>query len=368
MPDHRSDQRVLPRATLSLARCWSICAGHPRRRPSFTAGLIGLDAVSGETRWTSDDADDKGFSPLGIADDHLILRSTSDDLTVRVLDPATGGIVSTYPVPIAGRYANDYALIGNLLVSYEPGRLVAREAVTGAVRWAVGQDADVAVMADPGRILTRIDTYDEPNTPLARRSIADGRLEWQTTLDGTYEDMVDTSRFVEGTAVVLTTTGTHSVDLSTGVVRWRRPQKPAERILDVGTGLYVPAEGPGVILAPDTGEVLEAVPERDDGDHLLHVTDSGLLDDGTAVVADLSRVVRRDVVAQSTLVKASDTRWTTETMAALSTPVVAGDLALVGTPMGVRAYNLENGARSWAFDVGVPGSRVRTRCRSPVGR
>lgn len=223
--------------------------------------IIGLDAASGETRWSVAGEAPAGGAPV-IAEG-LVYVGVHDG-TFRALRATTGELV--WKASVAGSFNSTPLVTGDLVVSVLSGNsVVALKRATGEVAWrrdraaanAIALQSDATVTAAGDDLFAG---YADGNLERLDRT---GKSIWCVPLARNADRFkdVDTKPLVLGDTVYAASFGggLFAISRAQGSVVWQQPLKGISQLAQAGDSIIV-ITGDAQLhwLAPDTGETTTA--------------------------------------------------------------------------------------------------------------
>lgn len=327
---------------------------------SLGPATVGLDSDTGEERWRLPHDLEEGVwygQPTGVGDVVLLVDAAME--AVVALDATTGeerwrGEGAFWYGGLGDQVGGDLVLLTptaqltQVEEGWAGGRVEARRP-DGTTAWTVevpGQVLDLDFT--PAVVLvTSGQTSRGEGRPgqavLTALDPADGTIVWQAERPGQPYDTV-----IDGDVVAVHVLGAaYGPSLADGAERWRRLPSNHSSVVHMGAGLVgLPAHGDELIDIT-TGEHVGQLPRGTDV-HALDLDRLPRVGTDTVLVSE-GHVVRRDVVDHP-LVEDVEPAWAVPLLARAGRPVLSGDgTVLVPTPLGVRAFDLDNGVLTWSW-------------------
>jgi outer membrane protein assembly factor BamB len=311
-------------------------SGRAHNRPDPKDGLHALDMATGKPKWHVQSALDANGSTYGEG----LVVFTSDDQTVRAVDPAAGEVrwtitrestVYSTPLVIGGTAVVGDASGAVVGISMKTGDVVWAQSYAGAIRGGLASDGARIYVVSQGGDVAALDSAGQPlwQRAVTRPGFGGGR---EVPIEGYNAPVVDAGRLIVPFAR----------DTYYGT--------PALVALDVRTGAELWRASPGVASKESWGN-LRSSPAVHDGMLVWAEAYSG---DVTGLDVATGRVRFRRTVGTCLFPQ-------------YASPAVAGNVAYVPRQDGtLNAITLPGGTLRWSIDLG-DSRTAGTRKRAPSG-
>lgn len=206
--------------------------------------LSAIEIATGNVRWAIPGAG-RNFQQVTVDAEHVYFQSTTaDDARLGAVDRATGRELWSVATPRLGAIVPAREVVITTAQSIFAPRLVARDARTGAERWAIAEASRVAPVVAGNRLFI----VPEGLKLVARElDLETGGERWRDNVGETARVVVVIER---GALYLQHGSQVRALDLATKQQRW---SAPCAGRLGVGGGLVVCVGGRAVALRAETG-------------------------------------------------------------------------------------------------------------------